>query len=305
MRVLLLLVVLESIHGAKRRSKGAATSRPECSLPPANDIVAENCLEGSPTTEWDVNGMGSDDVQGFATRASVAPGELVSFKVNIQGLEDAEIKEMEDALQESPPPPSSLLRVDVYRLGWYGGLGARKVGEAALVGDDPVGTARRQPPCLSPSSPNTFDGGGGGVDGGGVEGGGGVDDCGNWEDIATWRPAAEAASGVYFARFVLPTGPGWRENHWRADASRVTYDPNHAMAGRDPKLPPAGADQPHAYGAAGKYRLRSALREPRASHAWFVVRSMPPLPPLNATTTTTTTNTTTTTITISITATIF
>ena len=48
---------------------------------PANDIVRENCLEGSPATEWDINAAGSSLIQGFATRSSYALGEEVVFKV--------------------------------------------------------------------------------------------------------------------------------------------------------------------------------------------------------------------------------
>ena len=100
---------------------------PHCARPP-NPIVAENCRTGSPSTEWDVNGMGSDDVQGFATRASVAPGERLEFKVTLTEA-------------------ASALRVDVYRLGYYDGAGARKVGEASLV-PDAITLARDQPPCI-------------------------------------------------------------------------------------------------------------------------------------------------------------
>ena len=101
-------------------------SEPLCARPP-NPIVAENCRAGSPSTEWDVNGMGSDDVQGFATRASVAPGQRIEFKITLTEA-------------------ASALRVDVYRLGYYTGAGARKVGEASLV-PEAITLARDQPPC--------------------------------------------------------------------------------------------------------------------------------------------------------------
>ena len=48
----------------------AATSPCES---PANPVVRENCLPGSPSSEWDVNGAGSPDVVAFSTRASVEP----------------------------------------------------------------------------------------------------------------------------------------------------------------------------------------------------------------------------------------
>ena len=85
---------------------------------------------------------------------------------------------------------------------------------------------------------------------------------GNWATIATFLvPAEDAVSGMYFARFIIPEdSPMSTTRTWRADASRVTDDKQHAMLGRDPKLPPAGADSKHAYGAAGKNKLRIALR---------------------------------------------
>ena len=66
-----------------------------------NRIVLENQLPGSPSTEWDVNGAGTQDIQGFATRASLQPGQTVSFKVRL-----------------AHPEP---FRIDIYRLGYYGG----------------------------------------------------------------------------------------------------------------------------------------------------------------------------------------
>ena len=41
-----------------------------------NEIVLENQLPGSPSDRWDVNGAGSEEVQGFSTRMSVLPGAV-------------------------------------------------------------------------------------------------------------------------------------------------------------------------------------------------------------------------------------
>ena len=192
---------------------------------PAHSIVAENCLPGAPPTEWDVNGAGHE-VEGFATRASLLPGYTVEFKIRSLRAE--------------------ALRVDVYRHGYYQGLGARLVGAAEIVNHAAMSA---QPEC-EPISLGSVD-------------------CGNWAVVARWPVPLNATSGLYFARAVLPTRvPG----RWRADASRVNYDPHHAVAGSDPTLPPDGS-LPHAYGAAGKNRLRNALREPRAAHLYFVVRA--------------------------------
>jgi hypothetical protein len=71
-----------------------------------NRIVRENLLPGNPATEWDINGAGDPTIQGFATDISVDLGQTIDFKV----LTD-----------------SSEYRADIYRLGYYGGMGARRV----------------------------------------------------------------------------------------------------------------------------------------------------------------------------------
>ena len=82
-----------------------AASRDDCAAP-ANKVVAENCRAGNPREEWDVNGTGDPEIQGFATDMSVNLGGTVQFKIKSS---------------------SPRYRVDVYRTGWYGGRGARLV----------------------------------------------------------------------------------------------------------------------------------------------------------------------------------
>ena len=72
----------------------------------ANLIVQENLLQGSPGTEWDLADGGSTTIEGFTTDISVNRGQMVSFKINTA---------------------ATSYRIDIYRLGYYGGLGARKV----------------------------------------------------------------------------------------------------------------------------------------------------------------------------------
>ena len=45
--------------------------------PPNNEIVCENSKVGNPPSEWDVNGSGDPEIQGFATSISVNRGETV------------------------------------------------------------------------------------------------------------------------------------------------------------------------------------------------------------------------------------
>ena len=65
-RIVLATGLLAALAGA---TAPAASAQASC-LAPANEIVAENCLPGSPAAEWDVPGRGSGDasIQGFATR---------------------------------------------------------------------------------------------------------------------------------------------------------------------------------------------------------------------------------------------
>ena len=91
--------------------------------------------------------------------------------------------------------------------------------------------------------------------------------CAKWPVAASWK--VEGPSGLYVARFVLAD----QTKGWRADASPIVSDNHHAVEGRDASLPPEKLA--HAYGAGGKNRPREGwrLKEPRASHAYFVVRS--------------------------------
>ena len=120
--------------------------------PGQNAIACENAKPGSPASEWDV-GDGDTDIEGFATDISVNVGGTIRFKV-------------------STTAPT--VRLDIYRLGYYQGLGARKV--ATL----PNATGRAQPACLG--DPAT-----------------GLIDCGNWSQTASWAVPADAVSGVYSA----------------------------------------------------------------------------------------------------------
>src|SRR5271168_3974462 len=61
---LLSLVLLLTFFGLSGRASA------QCSNP-ANAIVAENCLPGSPSSEWNVSLSGDATIQGFATDISV------------------------------------------------------------------------------------------------------------------------------------------------------------------------------------------------------------------------------------------
>src|SRR5258705_1069210 len=88
-----------------------------------NKIAVENARVGNPASEWDVTGAGDSTIQGFATDISAAPGDTVQFKVDTVG---------------------SSFRIELYRLGWYAGLGARQVATIPSAST----LAQSQPSCL-------------------------------------------------------------------------------------------------------------------------------------------------------------
>src|SRR5690348_13608590 len=112
-------------------------------MSPANAIVAENCLTGTTSDVWDM-GIGNDDpsIVGFATDISVNVGGTISFKVNTN---------------------ATAYKMDIYRLGYYGGAGARKVTSITPSAHLP----QRQPACASDVSTNLVD-------------------CGTWGVSASW-----------------------------------------------------------------------------------------------------------------------
>ena len=75
----------------------------------SNPITVENALTGSPASEWDISGYGDASIQGFANPFSINTGETVSFYVDVD--------------------PVATYSINIYRLGYYGGLGARRVAE--------------------------------------------------------------------------------------------------------------------------------------------------------------------------------
>jgi hypothetical protein len=128
----------------------------------ANSIACENSKTGNPSTEWDISGAGSDSIQGFATNISVNRGETVRFKIRTV---------------------SPNYKLDIYRLGYYGGMGARKI----TTVEPSAALPQNQPGCLNESST-------------------GLIDCGNWAESANWAVPSNATSGIYIARLAREDG---------------------------------------------------------------------------------------------------
>jgi hypothetical protein len=128
----------------------------------ANPIVTENCLTGNPSHDWEISGSGAS-IEGFATDISVNRGSTVSFKIDAT---------------------TSNYHLDVYRMGYYAGDGARKVSTNSITPSNTIA----QPACDGPNA------------------GTGLVDCGNWHVSATWSVPGDAVSGIYFAAAVRADG---------------------------------------------------------------------------------------------------
>lgn len=127
-----------------------------------NKIVLENMKQGNPQSEWGIVGDGDANIQGFATEISRNAGQTVDFKIATN---------------------STNYRIDIYRLGYYGGDGARKMGTI----QQSLTTAQIQPhPIVDMSR--------------------GLIDAGNWSVSASWQIPEDAVSGIYIAKLVRQDG---------------------------------------------------------------------------------------------------
>ena len=155
----LLTLILASAALAIVTAATPAVAAP-CDPPVANPVACENTLPGSPESEWGISGAGSASIQGFATDMSVDQGQTIGFKVDTT---------------------ASSYRLDIYRMGYYGGDGARRVATVTPT------VLNNQPNCLNDVAT-------------------GLIDCGNWTQNASWAVPASAVSGIYFARLVRTDG---------------------------------------------------------------------------------------------------
>ena len=141
-------------------------------------IACENSKPGSPRSDWDA--PIDPSVEGFSTRQSLKRGEVVEFKIKSD-------------------PDVALVDVVIYRLGYYKGMGARKITTISYT------PSRNQPPCRkirSPSSDPKVD----------ARNFPAFHDCGNWTVSATWTVPQNATSGVYVAK-IIRGDDGNRSNH--------------------------------------------------------------------------------------------
>src|SRR5207244_12046269 len=89
----------------------------------ANPIQRENALPGSPN--WRLRRATPGAIDGYASQVSLVPGDELDLHVSTS--------------------PAARYRVEVYRVGWYAGAGARLVGCVPGCASDETGTPRPDP----------------------------------------------------------------------------------------------------------------------------------------------------------------
>jgi Domain of unknown function (DUF4082)/Fibronectin type III domain/Bacterial Ig domain len=156
---LVALVAVAAMVLVSVQASPAAAAGP-CGPPVVSVIACENTQQGDPPSDWQVNGSGDSTIQGFATSISVDVGGTVQFKIKT---------------------PASSYHIDILRMGYYQGNGARKL----VLAMRPTATLpQSQPACLT-GAPQT-----------------GLIDCGNWAVSASWTVPSTFVSGVYLAHLV-------------------------------------------------------------------------------------------------------
>ena len=148
-----------------------------------NPTAVENALGGNPPSEWDIVGSGNTpdpDLHGFASAVNPTDPAL---SVNAGGA--IVLKVRTDATQ---------LRVRVYRLGYYGGDGARQIADLGLFNGPLNWTPSGPTPCLRDDNV-------------------GLVDCSNWTTLTTWQVPSSAVSGVYIAKLIRSNPQDGRSNH--------------------------------------------------------------------------------------------
>jgi hypothetical protein len=156
---LALIVFIAATAIVVLRPSGPAQAADPCTPPVTNEVACENTKPGDPPADWQIDGIGAQSIQGYATSISVNRGQTVNFKIKT---------------------PASSYHIDILRLGYYDGDGAR------LIDSNIQPSAKlpqTQPNCLTSSAT-------------------GLIDCGNWSVSASWNVPSTAVSGLYIAHLV-------------------------------------------------------------------------------------------------------
>jgi hypothetical protein len=183
-----------------------------------NPVQCENLQPGTAIANGPLsipyNSIGDPTIQGFGTSMSVNVGQSIYFKVNA--------------------PNVSAWHVNIFRLGYYQGLGSREWASNILPS---VSLPQSQPPCeVNP--------------GGGQPTG--LIDCGNWAVSASWQVPSYAVSGLYMALLVRNDTGGTSEVPFvvRNDAStaQIVYQTSDATWEAYNAYNPPGVSNPQGSG---------------------------------------------------------
>src|SRR5436853_3152738 len=136
------------------------------SCPNANPVLNENNCKGEGSSDW-LTGNYDDNVAGFATQTSFNRGQSVPLKI-----------------ARNASPGSTKVNIEVFRLGYYGGEGARLVNTASNV------TVPNNLTCKT-AKPDPVTG---------------EYSCANWSVAYTVPSSALAATGVYIAKLTTVGG---------------------------------------------------------------------------------------------------
>src|SRR5262249_29151024 len=153
--VVTIVMVFAALLPATRSN--AATN--PCGPPVLSVIACENSQPGDPESHWRLNSAGDSTIQGYATSMSVNLGETVFFKIST---------------------PASSYHIDILRMGYYQGNGARKLVSRLRP---TASLPQSQPACLTDATT-------------------GLIDCGNWAISASWAVPPTVGSGVFLAHLV-------------------------------------------------------------------------------------------------------
>ncbi|QSF59701.1 DUF4082 domain-containing protein [Nocardioides sp. zg-1228] len=109
----------------------AASAADPCG-PSGNKIACENAKTGTDAEVWDIDGAGSDSIQGFSTDISVNVGQRIDFKIKT---------------------PATSYSIGIYRIGYYQGYGARYITSVSPSASLP----QDQPNCIKDGTTELYD----------------------------------------------------------------------------------------------------------------------------------------------------
>ncbi|MFF0378757.1 fibronectin type III domain-containing protein [Actinoplanes missouriensis] len=134
-------------------------------------VAAENLLTGTPRATWDLvspNLGGHPDLQGFCDGLSIDKTETAQFKIG---------------------SVSADWSGEIFRLGWYGGDGARSYGTITPTSGQLAASKTQPAPANADPSTTLISA-----------------DCSGWATTLTWTPPAWAPSGIYILRLARTGG---------------------------------------------------------------------------------------------------